>query len=143
LGFSPCADSDSERDMPGIEHWATSQFTLQPLVQLKPQGSQCPLLKDTAIFEEYLVGYATINSDCRGQPFTAPDDTYVAKAIVRVEGTIKVMTRTAKLINDHASLVITDKIMFSHSDADEHVWKPRGRSVAARNYAEAKNGYEY
>ena len=79
----------------------------------------------------------------RVSTFTAPDKTYVAKAIVRVEGSIKVMTRTAKLVDDRNSLVITDKIIFNRSSADKHVWKPTGKSVAARIYAEAKNSYEY
>jgi hypothetical protein len=119
------------------------QFSLPLFGSAKASRLTVPLTQGHSTFEEYLVGYATINSDCRGQPFTAPDDTYVDKAIVRVEGTIKVVTRTAKLINNRASLVITDKIMFNRSDADEHVWKPRGKSVAARIYAEAKNDYDY
>ena len=53
------------------------------------------------------------------------------------------MARTAKLVDDRNSLVITDKIIFSRSSADKHVWKPTGKSVPARIYAEAKNRYEY
>ena len=114
-----------------------------PFGYAKASRLTVPLIQGHANFEEYLVGYATITSDCRGQPFTAPDKTYVAKAIVRVEGSVKVMTRTAKLVDDRNSLVITDKIIFNRSSADKHVWKPTGKSVAARIYAEAKNSYEY
>jgi hypothetical protein len=101
-----------------------------------------PLIQGQATFEEYLKGYSTIQLDCRGQPFTAPEETYVTKAIVRVEGTIKVMTRHAKLVDNRSTLVITDKIVFDRTDADMHNHQPTGTSVAARVYTQAKNSYE-
>jgi hypothetical protein len=101
-----------------------------------------PLTQGQANFEEYLKGYATITSDCRGEPFTAPDKTYVAKAIVRVEGKITVTTKHAKLIDDRSTLVVTDKIAFDHTDAAVHDNRPTGTSVAAHVYAQTKNSYE-
>ena len=45
----------------------------------------------------------------------------------------------AKLINNRAALVITDKIQFDRSDDEtEHIWKPRGKSVTGKIYANAK-----
>jgi hypothetical protein len=67
----------------------------------------------------------------------------VAKAIVRVEGSIKVMTRHAKLVDNRSTLVIIDKIIFDRTDADKHSHQPTGKSVAARVYAEAKNSYKF
>ena len=68
----------------------------------------------------------------------------MAKAVVRVEGKIKVTTRTAKLVNNRAALVITDKIMFDRSNAEtEHIWEPKGKSVTAKIYADAKNEFEF
>ena len=101
-----------------------------------------PLTQGVSKFEEFSVGYSTINSDCRGQPFQSPDEQYVAKAVVRVEGKIKVTTKTAKLINNRSSLVISDKIIFDRSNAEtEHTWQPKGKSVTAKIYADAKNEF--
>ena len=50
----------------------------------------------------------------------------------------------AKLINNRAALVITDKIQFDRSDDEtEHIWKPRGKSVTAKIYANAKNNFKF
>jgi hypothetical protein len=119
------------------------QFSITSFGSAKSSRLTVPLIQGQATFEEYLKGYSIITSDCWGQPFTAPDETYVAKAIVRVEGTIKVMTRHAKLVDNQSTLVITDKIIFNRTDADKHNHQPTGKSVAARVYAEAKNSYEF
>ena len=76
------------------------------------------------------------------KPFTAPDKTYVARAIVRVEGRITVKTSQAKLIKDRTILVITDKISFDRTNTAAHDNQPTGNSVAAHIYAQTKNEYE-
>ena len=119
-----------------------SQFTFPSFGSARESRLSVPLTQGQASFEEYLKGYATITSDCRGQPFTAPDDTYVAKAIVRVEGKITVKTSQAKLIKDRTVLVITDKIQFDRSSTTDHVNQPIGNSVTAHIYAQSKNEYE-
>ena len=101
-----------------------------------------PLTKGQAGFRGYLVGYSTISSDCRGKPFTSPDGDYVAKAIVRLEGSVNVRTYEAKLINNRSELVITDKIKFHRSDIANQVNEPTGDSVAAHLYNMSKNELE-
>ena len=120
------------------------QFTVPKFGTARAFRITVPLTQGQSNFEEFSVGYSTIDSDCRGQPFQSPDEQYVAKAVVRVEGKIKVTTRTAKLINNRASLVITDKIVFDRSNAEtEHIWEPKGKSVTAKIYEDAKNEFEY
>ena len=120
------------------------QFTVPQFGTARAFKITVPLTQGQSNFEEFSVGYSTIDSDCRGQPFQSPDEQYVAKAVVRVEGKIKVTTRTAKLVNNRASLVITDKIMFDRSNAEtEHIWEPKGTSVTAKVYADAKNEFEF
>ena len=84
------------------------QFSIPAFDSARSSRLSLPLTQGQASFEEYLKGYATITSDCRGEPFTAPDKTYVARAIVRVEGKINVKTSQAKLIKDRTTLVITE-----------------------------------
>ena len=118
------------------------QFTIPPFGSAKSSRITVPLTQGQASFEEYLKGYSTINSDCRGEPFTAPDDTYVAKAIVRIEGTISVQTKHARLIDDRQTLVITDKVSFNRQTAANRDHKSTGSSVTAHIYAQTKNLYE-
>ena len=58
------------------------QFSIPAFGSARSSRLTVPLTQGQASFEEYLKGYATITSDCRGEPFTAPDKTYVARAIV-------------------------------------------------------------
>ena len=118
------------------------KFTFPVFGTAKRTRLSVPLTKGQASFEEYLVGYSTISSDCRGKPFTSSDGTYVAKAIVRLEGSITVRTNEAKLIKNRSILVITDKIQFHRSSIANHVNEPVGDSVAAHLYAMSKNELE-
>ena len=120
------------------------QFTVPKFGMARAFRITVPLTQGVSNFEEFSVGYSTIDSDCRGQPFQSPAEKYVAKAVVRVEGKIRVTTQTAKLINNRASLVITVKIIFDRSNAEtKHIWQPKGKSVVAKIYADIKNEYEY
>jgi hypothetical protein len=118
------------------------QFTIPSFGSATSSRLSIPLTQGQATFEEYLKGYSTITSDCRGEPFTAPDKTYVAKAIVRIEGSILVQSKHARLINDRQTLVITDKISFDRKAAAKHNHKSTGSSVTAHVYAQTKNLYE-
>jgi hypothetical protein len=118
------------------------QFTIPPFGSATSSRLTIPLTQGQANFEEYLKGYSTITSDCRGEPFTAPDKTYVAKAIVRVEGSILVTSKHARLIDNRNTLVITDKISFDRKIAAERDHQSTGSSVAAHVYAQTKNLYE-
>ena len=71
----------------GIMKFSFPKFGSSPRTRLS-----IPLSKGKATFEQFLVGYSTIDSDCLGKPFTAPDGEFVAKAIVRLTGTITVRT---------------------------------------------------
>ena len=101
-----------------------------------------PLLEGKASFEQFLVGFSTIDSDCLGSPFTAPNGKKVAKAIVRLTGTISVKSFNAKLVNDRKEIVITDKLTFNRTQSIDQVNEPVGDSVTAHIYADAKNQLE-
>ena len=118
------------------------QFTIPSFGSAGSSRLTVPLTQGQAKFEEYLKGISDITSDCRGEPFTAPDKTYVAKAIVVVEGKITVTSKHAKLIDDRSTLVITDRIAFDRTNAALNDNKPTGSSVADHIYAQSKNSYE-
>ena len=78
------------------------KFSFPPFGSTQRTRLSIPLTKGKATFEQFLTGYSTIDSDCLSKPFTAPDGEYVAKAIVRLSGTITVRSYDAKLIHDPA-----------------------------------------
>ena len=55
------------------------KFSFPPFGTAPRRRLSIPLLKGKATFEQFLTGYSTIDSDCLGKPFTAPDGEYVAK----------------------------------------------------------------
>ena len=114
----------------GVMKFSFPKFGSAPRTRLS-----IPLSKGKATFEQFLVGYSTIDSDCLGSPFIAPDGKSVAKAIVRLTGTISVRTYDAKLVNDRNEIVITDKLVFNRSESINQVNEPAGDSVTAHIYA--------
>ena len=83
-----------------------------PTMAPPPARISAELTHGNAIGQQYTVGWANIQSDCRANWFTAPNRNPVGRSVVRVNYDIEVREVQGTLTENNAKLVIRDQVWF-------------------------------
>ena len=82
------------------------------------------LTQGAAIGQDFKVGWANIQSDCRADWFTAPNREPVSRSVVRYNYDIEVLEIQGALIEDSTKLMIRDQVWLeikTDSEAPTHL----------------------